>query len=333
MRSREIVLWLDERWYGALSRQLKDETVEEKLNEYLDELINQLPEQEYNRISHELWEEKVRQDAERIYTAFNIREGSRSDIFRIEGDVDLLTVGERLRSYYMNAGTEGFALSFGRREKIDPETFIAMAQERLQNTGRIAGAYDVDLNNGTFSALHIMDGWKTYRIKDVSTAVYHATRPKSLGREDQLFVLTHRLDGKELTSDLSGKFLPGGVRKLTAEDVAFGDEVIHYDNRLNFCMNTAFNVDEVFGTHVCAENSDDYLEVYSEFDLTAGSVTDHLTVLLCMGDGSEKELIYLLTDAERDLLRSKMEEYVGMGLSDYAASLEQDGKPEIGPTL
>ena len=204
MRSREIVLWLDERWYGALSRQLKDETVEEKLNEYLDELINQLPEQEYSRISHELWEEQVQRDAERIYTAFNIREGSRSDIFRIEGDVDLLTVGERLRSYYMNAGTEGFALSFDRREKIDPETFIAMAQERLDNTGRIAGAYDIDLNNGTFSALHIMDGWKTFRIKDVSTAVYHATRPKDLDREGRFIELTHRLTGKEMSSDPPG---------------------------------------------------------------------------------------------------------------------------------
>lgn len=78
---------------------------------------------------------------------------------------------------------------------------------------------------------------------------------------------------------------------------------------------------------------DKSVEVYSEYDLTAGSVTDHLTVLLCMGDGSEKELIYLLTDAERDLLRSKMEEYVGMGLADYAASLEQDEETGMEPTL
>ena len=40
MNSREITLWLDGRWYDALSRQLKGETVEDKLNEHLDELIN-----------------------------------------------------------------------------------------------------------------------------------------------------------------------------------------------------------------------------------------------------------------------------------------------------
>ena len=32
MSSREIALWVDERWYQALSRQLKDEAVEDKLN-------------------------------------------------------------------------------------------------------------------------------------------------------------------------------------------------------------------------------------------------------------------------------------------------------------
>ena len=31
MKSREICVWLDERWYDALSRHLKDETVEDSL--------------------------------------------------------------------------------------------------------------------------------------------------------------------------------------------------------------------------------------------------------------------------------------------------------------
>ena len=50
MKSREICVWLDERWYDALSRHLKDETVEDKLGDYLDQLINELvPEQESGR--------------------------------------------------------------------------------------------------------------------------------------------------------------------------------------------------------------------------------------------------------------------------------------------
>ena len=48
MSSREIVLWLDERWYDALERHLKDETLQERMESFLDELCNhQLPDYEY----------------------------------------------------------------------------------------------------------------------------------------------------------------------------------------------------------------------------------------------------------------------------------------------
>ena len=51
MNSREIVLRLDERWYKALNRHLKNETLEEHMEDVLDELCNQLPRREYERIS------------------------------------------------------------------------------------------------------------------------------------------------------------------------------------------------------------------------------------------------------------------------------------------
>ena len=43
MSSREISLWLDERWYAAINRQLKNETLEEHLESVIDELCNKLP--------------------------------------------------------------------------------------------------------------------------------------------------------------------------------------------------------------------------------------------------------------------------------------------------
>ena len=57
MSSHEIVLWLDERWYKALSSHLKDETVEEHLETVLDEMCSALPEHEYARISSEIYAE------------------------------------------------------------------------------------------------------------------------------------------------------------------------------------------------------------------------------------------------------------------------------------
>ena len=49
MNSKDITLWIDERWYDALNRHLKDETLEEHLEKTIDEMCRQLPGQERYR--------------------------------------------------------------------------------------------------------------------------------------------------------------------------------------------------------------------------------------------------------------------------------------------
>ena len=56
MNSKDITLWIDKRWYDALSKHLKDETLEEHLEDVIDEMCNQLPQREYERISAEIWQ-------------------------------------------------------------------------------------------------------------------------------------------------------------------------------------------------------------------------------------------------------------------------------------
>lgn len=78
MASREINLWIDERWYNALSKHLKDETLEEQLEDVIDEMCNQLPEHEYKRISEAIWREeqerKQVQEAARRFAVFHVTE-------------------------------------------------------------------------------------------------------------------------------------------------------------------------------------------------------------------------------------------------------------------
>ena len=47
----DITLWIDRRWKDAIEKHLKGETLQEHLENVLDELCNQLPEREYARIS------------------------------------------------------------------------------------------------------------------------------------------------------------------------------------------------------------------------------------------------------------------------------------------
>ena len=94
MNSKDITLWIDERWYDALSKHLKDETLEEHLENVLDEMCNQLPQREYERISHELWAEqqaeKEAREATRRFAVFHVTEGGSADYFLTEEHMDYL---------------------------------------------------------------------------------------------------------------------------------------------------------------------------------------------------------------------------------------------------
>jgi len=124
MSSREIVLWLDERWYDALERHIKGESLQDKLEDYLDELCNNLlPDYEY-------------------------------------------------------------------------EQYVS---ERMENTGRVVGAFDIDFDAGTFDALNVTDGWHRFAVRDVRTAAYRADRKSNESPDDRLAKLLEYLHDRELT--------------------------------------------------------------------------------------------------------------------------------------
>lgn len=208
MRSKEIALWLDERWYAALSRQLerKDTTIEGELNAYLDEMLNQLPAQVYERISREILDEDQQRLQEmedaKVFAAFHVQENGEELYFQVERSVEFLDAARALRRYLrQQPGAEAgsFAELFRGREAITAERYGQLVSLRMENTGRVTGAFDLDFDRQEFSALHIMDGWKTWSMSDVSAAAYHAFRKVRLSPEQRLEHLLYRLDGREIT--------------------------------------------------------------------------------------------------------------------------------------
>ena len=325
---KDICLWLDYRWYNALEKHLKDETVEDKLNEFLDELINQLPEQEYERVSHEIADEEMKaraqREANRIYTAFRIHEFGETLLFRTEGETSFLSVGNALRNYLKSGERYGFAKGFRDQISISQDEYDQLVQMRFENTGKVAQTYDIDFDADEFAALHIMDGWKTYRIKDISSAAYYAMKKSSSSWDDRFAVFLSHLSGKELVSDSVVPITVRGTRVLEESDVYFGDEIIVQDNGdLNFYLNTFFDVDEVFGTNVCTGANDDWLNVYAEYDSAMAQVKEFLFITLCREDGSEEELRYHLSPNQREMLEKKMSAYCGMPVAAYAESMKQ----------
>ena len=97
-QQEEIVLWIDQRWKRAIEKHLNDETLQEHLENVLDELCNQLPEREYERISRAIQSESAAQrteeEAARTYAAYHVTERGQEWYFKTSPGEELLTVGK-----------------------------------------------------------------------------------------------------------------------------------------------------------------------------------------------------------------------------------------------
>ena len=330
----DITLWIDRRWKDAIEKHLKDETLQEHLEDVLDELCNQLPEREYERISAEIYAEDAAQRAEeeasRTYAAYHVVENGQEWYFKTSPGEELLDAAEKLRGYVTgekSAGPELFIKLFADGRPITAEEYNALTTLRMENTGKVRGVFDVNFDKREFSAVHIMDGWRTWAMRDVSAAVYHATRSQFASSDDKWRKLLDHLSGKEITS----------AGHLSARNFSFGDEIIESDGKLNFYVQTEFDVDAVFGTFVLTDENDDWLNVYANYDIAQGKPCDTLELTLCKGDGSEESWSYQLNAAEQDVLLRKMEEYcqqqTGMSLHDYAQQFREEPEQQQGPVM
>ena len=90
----DITLWVDRRWKDAIEKHLKGETLQEHLENVLDELCNQLPEQEYKRISAEIYAEddaeREAREVARTYAAYHVTEHEQEWYFKTSPGEELL---------------------------------------------------------------------------------------------------------------------------------------------------------------------------------------------------------------------------------------------------
>ncbi|MPN19995.1 hypothetical protein SDC9_167371 [bioreactor metagenome] len=121
---------------------------------------------------------------------------------------------------------------------------------------------------------------------------------------------------------------PTTTARLSEKDLSFSDEIVEMDGRLNFYINTDFDVDEVFGTNVQTLDNDDWLNVYANFDMESRQVCDTLDIELHRGDGGEETLSYSLNAEEKGLLYAKMDAYCreqnGISLPEYCDAFLQE---------
>ena len=326
--SVDIMLWIDRRWKAAIEKHLKDKTLQEHLEDVLDDLCDQLPRQEYDRISREIWQEDLAarqaEEAARTYAAYHVTENGREWYFKTTPGEELLTAAQKLRIYTMcRNGTAPnlFIKMFADGRPITAEEYDELIALRMENTGKVTGVFDISFDKQEFSAVNIMDGWQSWSIRDMSTATYHATRPQFASNDEKWRMLLEHLGGKELTS----------AGHLSAQNFSFSDEVMMENGKLNFYVQADFDVDAAFGTFVCTDENDDWLNIYANYDIMRDRPCDTLELNLCKGDGTEENWSYHLNAAEQEVLARKMEAFCqqqnGMSLRDFARQLQEEPGP------
>ena len=327
----EIVLWLDRRWKNAIEKHLKGETLQEHLETVLDELCNRLPQREYERISREIYAEdaanREAEEAARTYAAYHVMENGKEWYYKTTPGEELLGAARMLRKYLKDTerSTGKFISLYSQAQPITPEEYQHLIHLRMENTGKVTGVFDLNFDKREFSAVHTIEGWKTWAMQDVSTAIYRAAQKQLVSGDVMLQKLLECLNGKGITS----------AGHLSARNFSFGEEIIESDGKLNFYLQADFDVDAAFGTFVCTDQNDDWLNIYANYDIEKGRPCDTLELNLCKGDGTEENWSYHLNAAEQEVLARKMEAFcqqqTGMSLHEYARQLRESGSqtPEM----
>ncbi len=182
--SVEIVLWLHEYQFKALEHQLAMDgsDIEKTMQELLMDLYSRgVPLEERQAIQERIDAEHAEQAAEQLasttWAAYHITGRGEDLYFKTSAADTLLVAARRLRTYLTSEKDprpESFAAVFKERTEISRVEYDHLLSQRLENSGKVSGVFELDFDKDTFSAVSTMDGWHTYRLHDVSVAAYHA---------------------------------------------------------------------------------------------------------------------------------------------------------------
>lgn len=329
MDSREIALWMDSRWCNALES-ATGKTMDALMREQVDTLIQTLPQDVQDRINEEIRQEDKQwaeeKERTRRFSVSRVTECGETRIYEVAvGEADYHAAG-RLRRY-LRGENQGKPLYPDGHPLTEAEMERHVA-EAVRSSQRVVGVYDIDLDAGEFSILDVKKGWQTYRVKDISTAVYFASKKESAEWITKRDNFRERLKGLE-TLPVQRPVFIRGAEPLPMDKVCFENEVVQNDNCLNFYMPVYFDPDIVLGTHVGTDENNDWINLYANYDMERGCVCDTLEVYLVRGDGSELDCQYRLTPEECAALLPKMDAYckeqMGLSLEEAGAQYLSEG--------
>lgn len=196
----EIPLWFQEDKLKALSAALEPagSSVEKELNRALEdryellvpferraEIAEKLAQEE----QHEA-EERARREAEAYrMSALRLTHGRSCEYHKLTRAWDLLALAAFIREAVRKAQSSpsgDFRSRLGEVERLSEQDFAELLMARFHNDPHVNGVFQVDFSSGRFSFVIPGEGWRSYALKDISTAIYKAERKKGISHQERL---------------------------------------------------------------------------------------------------------------------------------------------------
>lgn len=111
-----------------------------------------------------------------------------------------------------------------------------------------------------------------------------------------------------------------GERQFEWDEISFAEEIVVDDNLLNFYIPIRFDAAAVFGKPVERLGPDDSFDVYANYALDEGAISEYLEIMVKYHDGVEDVAMYHLTPMEQEMFLRKMDEYC---MSTQGQSIEE----------
>ena len=213
MTDEEIVLYFNEYRLALLKQHLQKNgsSVEHELQNLLDSFYDQtVPEHDRvvteAQIKSEREREAAAREAARRFAVVHFHEGNDDYFFTSELRSDFYSIANLYRSALKDEVGNYTLDSIAQSNFIGCWTVNDMAFSVLcsamPNDPRITALVEFDFDHNTVSVCESSDNaWRTYNLKDVSTAMYKAERKEGLPLDARHEIFDAALEGKEITFD------------------------------------------------------------------------------------------------------------------------------------
>ena len=211
MNDVELTIFFNEQRLEKLETYLlkKGSSPEHELQKLLDDLYERtVPEPERKQLEAKLALQKeledMQREAARRFAVIHFHQGDEDVFFTSELRNNFYSIANLYRSTLRDEigkySLDSIALcGFGGCSQISDIQFSKYC-ESMPDDPRVTTLVEFDFDNSTVSVLdRESDAWRTYDLRDVSTAMYKAERKDGLSLEARHEIFNTALEGKEIT--------------------------------------------------------------------------------------------------------------------------------------